>query len=245
MTDKKNIVIKVSYPRSEIATEGLSPKMITEWNIKRILLAAGALVLILAALIYGINNDTQKTDLDNVAVIVHATENQATPEYEIKTAEIKNLTPVSPPVAKTDSSVKKLPQKKSAGIIVKEIIKKLPHTKVVKEHKYPHYVQRSLLTYRIINKEPINEIQNTVKVSRNNPTWVYFFTELKAMKGAKVYHEWLKNGVLVSRQELVISGDRWRTSSRKLLSFSEKGNWTVRLVDKSARLLNKKNFNVE
>ena len=82
-------------------------------------------------------------------------------------------------------------------------------------------------------------------VSQKSPVWVYYFTELKGMNDSKVYHEWAKNGVVVSKQQLTISGDTWRTSSRKLLSDSEKGNWSVRLVDKNGRVLNEKNFKVK
>jgi len=106
-------------------------------------------------------------------------------------------------------------------------------------------VSRAVLTYDLNNKEPAGEITRTVNVSEKNPTWIYYFTELKSMNGRRVYHEWLKNGVLVSKQELIISGDSWRTSSRKLFTDSTKGNWAVRLVDEHGQLLNEKNFKVE
>ncbi|MGZ8137496.1 MAG: DUF2914 domain-containing protein [Methylococcaceae bacterium] len=253
MTDKRNIVIKVKYPVSGKSTENLAPKMITEWNVKRILLAAGALVLILASLFYVINNNTQKTDVDNAAVIVNAIEKQATPQLEDKGAEIKNLELSGQSAAETNPPVKskKEPDKKNkqtAGITVKDVIKKQPTEKVIKEHGYSkvnHNVTRALLTYDINNKEPVGETVGAVDVSRKKPVWVYYFTELTGMKGSKVYHEWLKDGVVVSRKALVISGDTWRTSSRKLLSDPEKGNWTVKLVDKNGRLLNEKTFKVE
>jgi hypothetical protein len=66
MEDKKNIVIKVRYPTSGKNTENdiHSSKVITEWNVKRILLAlAGALLIIAVALIYFNRQDAQKTDL--------------------------------------------------------------------------------------------------------------------------------------------------------------------------------------
>ena len=51
MADKKNIVIKVKYPASG-RSAALAPQMVTEWNIKRILLAAGVLVLLLGTVFY-------------------------------------------------------------------------------------------------------------------------------------------------------------------------------------------------
>ncbi len=251
MTDKRNIVIKVSYPVSGKATENAAPKMVTEWNVKRILLAVGVLVLMFASLIYSINNDTQKIDVDNATELVDAIEKQATPPDEVKETEIKNLGLPKQAVVETNSLVnpKKDPNKinkQTAGNPVKEVIKKQPNEKVIKERGYSKAnVQRASLTYAINNKEPVAEIVKAVDISHKKPVWLYYFTELKAMKGSKVYHEWLKNGVIVSRQTLVISGDTWRTSSRTLLSDSDKGNWTVRLVDKNGQLLNEKNFKVE
>lgn len=252
MTDKRNIVIKVKYPVSGKAAENLAPKMITEWNVKRILLVVGALFLILASLLYVITKDTQQTDSDNVAAVVDATEKQAMPQLGNKDVEIKNLDIPKQVIAEVNPSYKPVKElnkdsKPTAGISVKETTKQL-NKKTNKDPRYSednHTVSRASLTYGMDNKEPIGELVGTIDVRHKKPVWVYYFTELKTMKGNKVYHEWLRNGEVVSRQALVISGDIWRTSSRKLLSDSEKGNWTVRLVDKNGRLLNKKEFKVE
>jgi hypothetical protein len=251
MADKKNIVIKVSYPVSGKATENVTAKMVTEWNVKRILLAVGALVLVLVSLIYSIENDTQKTDLDNATVLIDAIEKQAKPSDEVKETEIRNLDIPKQALLETNSLVepKKVPNKtnkQTASNPVKEVIKKQSNEKVSKDRGYSKAnVQRATLTYAINNKEPVAEIVKDVDISHKNPVWLYYFTELKAMKGSTIYHEWLKNGVIVSRQVLVISGNNWRTSSRKLLSDSDKGDWNVRVVDKNDRVLNEKNFRVE
>lgn len=253
MTDKRNIVIKVSYPARGKATENFQPKMITEWDFKRILLAAGVLVLILATLFYVINKGTQKNDADNATLVVNTVEEKVEPQVEIKEAEIKKSDSSKQVATKTNSLIKptKESNKKSkpaSDITVNKTVKKPPNEKVIKDpghSKVHHNVSRAVLTYDLNNKEPAGEITRTVNVSGKNPTWIYYFTELKSMNGRKVYHEWLKNGVLVSKQELIISGDSWRTSSRKLFTDSTKGNWAVRLVDEHGQLLNEKNFKVE
>ncbi|MCK9397653.1 MAG: DUF2914 domain-containing protein [Methylobacter sp.] len=248
MTDKRNIVIKVKYPVSGKATENLAPKMITEWNVKRIFLAAGALVLIVAMLFYVINNGAQETGSDNTAAIVSATENPATPQVDDKKTGIRSLDTSNQTGAKAGSSVKSEKKLNETNKQTAGITKKQPNTKVNKDTVYSdlnHNVSRASLTYKIDNKNPVGEVVRAVDVSHTKPVWVYYFTELKSMKGMRVYHEWLKNGVIVSRQALVISGDSWRTSSRKLLSVSEKGNWAVRLADEKGRLLNEKKFKVE
>ncbi len=245
MTDKRNIVIKVSYPVAGKAAENVAPMMVTEWNIKRIVLAVGALIFVLAGLIYVISNDTQKADVDNATVLVNALENQAAPQIEVK-----NLNLPRQVVAETNPLInsKKELNKKAASTPVKQLIKTQRKEKVINDRVYlkvnPN-VSRALLTYAINNKEPVGEIVKDVDISHKKPILVYYFTELKSMKGSKVYHEWLKNGAVVSRQGLAVLDDTWRTSSRKLLSDSEKGNWTVRLVDRNGQILNEKNFKVE
>lgn len=250
MTDKRNIVIKVKYPISGKAATDLPPKMITEWNVKRILIAVSILVLMLALLIYIISNDGQKTDVDNTAINGSALDKPVMLQEAVKEIETKNLAIPKQANPKTDSlfKQKKESYKKKVNIPINKNITKTPNKKDITEHRYSkttHNVPRALLTYKINNKEPADEIVRTVDVNNKKPIWVYYFTELNAMKGKKIYHEWLKNGVVVSKQELIVSSDSWRTSSRKLLSDSERGNWTVKLVDKNGRLLNEKNFKVE
>ena len=51
MEDKKNIVIKIKYPKK--AEQDVSEqKVITEWNIKRIMLALAGIVSIIVLLFY-------------------------------------------------------------------------------------------------------------------------------------------------------------------------------------------------
>lgn len=182
MADEKNIVIKVKYPASgRSADSAPAPQMVTEWNVKRILLAAGVLVLLLGSGFYFINGGTQSPDSQNL----------------VQPEALDN-------------------------------------------------VQRAVLTYEIKNKEPVGEITRTVKLRQAKPIMVYYYTELNKMNGRKVYHEWLKNGAVVSRQELNISDDdTWRVSSRKLMADNAKGKWAARLVDENGQLLNEKTFKVD
>jgi len=103
---------------------------------------------------------------------------------------------------------------------------------------------RALLTFKINNNEPVGEIILPLKLSKKQPTSVYYFVELRAMKGRTVYHEWLLDGELVTRKKVNISDDTWRTSSRQLFAYSARTHWTVRLVDETGQLLNAINFNV-
>jgi hypothetical protein len=91
MEDKKNIVIKVKYPiagKKAEQKESVS-KVITEWNIKRILLALISVVLILVALFYFIKRDTHTTDLQPQATLPEKSVNST---VKPKIASNKNIT---------------------------------------------------------------------------------------------------------------------------------------------------------
>ena len=77
MEDKKNIVIKVKYPASGKKPEHDLPttKVITEWNIKRILLALAGVILAILLLFYFIKPDAQKPDLEQKTALPEKTVN--------------------------------------------------------------------------------------------------------------------------------------------------------------------------
>lgn len=64
MEEKKNIVIKVKYPGAgkKVEQDISKLKIITEWNVKRIVLAFSGLVLFIALLIFFFKPDTKNTD---------------------------------------------------------------------------------------------------------------------------------------------------------------------------------------
>jgi hypothetical protein len=195
MEDKKNVVIKLKYPSSgkKAEHEVSASKVITVWNIKRILFALlGVVLLFTVALFFFLKPDTQNTNLQPQAAL---------PDKIIKT-----------PV-------------KSKIEVNKNVI-------------------RALLTFKIDNNEPVGEIVLPLKLSKKNATSVYYFVELTAMKGRKVYHEWLLDGALITRKKVNISSDNWRTSSRQLFGDSVRTTWTVRLVDETGQVLNEIHFNV-
>ncbi len=71
MEDKKNIVIKVKYPGTGKKAEDdlATSKIITEWNIKRILLALLGVVLLIMALWFFFKPEAENTDLKPQAVL--------------------------------------------------------------------------------------------------------------------------------------------------------------------------------
>jgi hypothetical protein len=71
MEDKKNIVIKLKYPGSGKPADPdvSSSKVITEWNIKRILLALLGVIFFIAALLFLFKPKTQDTNLQPQAAL--------------------------------------------------------------------------------------------------------------------------------------------------------------------------------
>lgn len=195
MADKKNIVIKVKYPTSASMPEHAvsSPKTITVWNVKRILIALAGIALMLTSVFYLTNKDTQNTESDKPPAIA--------PEISAK--------PVTEPKIEANN-----------------------------------HVSRAVLSFKVINSEPVDEITLPLKISKKGSTWIYYFVELKGMNGKTVYHEWLLDGVLISRKKVNISNDIWRTSSRQVFKYTSDNNWTVRLVDETGEIINEKHFNV-
>lgn len=251
MANKRNIVIKVTYPVPGKAVEKSAPKMVTVWHVKRIFLAVGALLLTLVSTTYVFSNNMQKTGLDNSGdVMLPVTDNESIP-VENSNADVKNLAIPEQVVLQKNILDKptKIVDNKNIQIINqvnKRSIKKQLNKKDNNKNLHSKSkVSRASLSYGLNNKEPTAEIVRPVVVSNKKPQWIYYFIELKSMAGNNVYHEWLKDGVIVSKQKSHISGDTWRSSSRKLFSDTEKGKWSARLVDENGHLLNERKFRIE
>lgn len=106
-------------------------------------------------------------------------------------------------------------------------------------------VVRALLTNKVEKNEPGHNIALPLKISRKETIGVYYFVELKGMKGKTVYHEWVLNDTPVSRKKVNISADPWRTSSKQVIAYTMNNDWKARLVDESGKVLVEKAFNLE
>lgn len=206
MSEKKNIVIKVKYPTTGNNTPGKSVAtgMITEWNIKRIGLALGSvLLIIMMTLFYFTDSDDKQGDTSTQLVL-----------------------PEQPAEAKTQPD-------------------KIVATPTKPELDIAKVVVRSQLTREIEKNEPVDTLKLPIKIGKKETLWIYYFIELKGMKGQAVFHEWWLNGNLVSRKKVNISADPWRTASKQLITYTTNNDWMVRLVDESRNNLAEKAFNLE
>ena len=194
MSDKKNIVIKVKYSADDkkVNDNISAPKLITEWNVKRIALALGGFLFLIVIMFSMRNKNTETPELTSQIVLP----DKVASKSENPNADInKNIT-------------------------------------------------RAFLTSKIDNNEPAGKIDSPIKLSKNKPTSLYYFVEIKEMKGRTVYHEWLLDGKLITRKKVKVSNNNWRTSSRQFFANSDKTSWVVKLVDEKGQVINALNFDV-
>lgn len=230
MTDSKNIVIKVRY--TPPGTVGESPasasRMITEWNIKRIVGAASVLILLIAGLSFLLTHKFQES----------APRNETAP----------NSAPAPQPAAsKTESkSASPSTEPKNASDATKEIsMPSQPALSAAPAHSHPGIrIRRAELAYRISDKEPADLIGSNVSIKNGNSVQIYYFTEVRGKTDQILFHEWLKDGQLILRHPVTIGAERWRTSSQRQLGQNDQGNWSARTVDNRGTVLNQINFSV-
>ncbi|ADZ92667.1 DUF2914 domain-containing protein [Marinomonas mediterranea] len=92
------------------------------------------------------------------------------------------------------------------------------------------YVARAQFSSDVVEREPIDDIGNVINVEYGEIQRVYFFTDLRDMKGSQVIHRWLLDGDVQVEIPFDIGGDRWRVWSSKKLMPGFDGKWTVEVV---------------
>lgn len=241
MSEKKSIVIKVKYPVAESRAGGVisGSQVVTEWNKKRILLALLGVILLLSSVYLIFSGDDAVSSGSAVAnssepLVDRVESAESSPPVSVPQIQ-PVVTPVTVKPASRVNESKKVLNKSIAATTNKTI-----KSKVRLANKS---VVRAVITQQINNKEPGREIGKAIAIDKE-ASWIYYFTELKQMKGQTVYHEWFKDNKRVSRYTLNIDADNWRTSSRKVLSASASGQWGVKLLDQNGNVLNEKSFKV-
>lgn len=83
--------------------------------------------------------------------------------------------------------------------------------------------------------EIITEADNTLRK-------IYFFTNIRHLKGDKITHRWLYKGKVKAEVSFDIKGNRWRVWSSKNLWHTWVGVWTVEVIDQNEQILLTKTF---
>ncbi|GAB3478758.1 DUF2914 domain-containing protein [Marinomonas epiphytica] len=91
-------------------------------------------------------------------------------------------------------------------------------------------VARAQFATDVIDREPVDDIGDTIKVEYGEIQRVYFFTDLRGMTGSHVIHRWKLDGFEQADVDFDIGGDRWRVWSSKRLMPGFDGTWTVEVI---------------
>ena len=232
MTDKK-VDLKVKYDKAKAKVA--QPQMVTVWYIDRIVMAVALFIILVGLLIYALSNIESKN--------------------EVVVAEIKQSYPIEPEVNVSDIRPEQVVQveeeKIEKRIIINSETKNKSHAEDNKASKtialpriFDQRVSRAILAKGLKNKEPVGEVSGPIMVDKTKAVGIYYFTEMNNMKGQVLFHKWFRNDKLVFKRKINILGNRWRTSTSKLLSYSAKGRWIVKLVDESENILSEIKFEV-
>ena len=100
-------------------------------------------------------------------------------------------------------------------------------------------VSRATFTTAIDNREPTDEITDL----DNEASKVYYFTEIKGLKGQTITHRWEQNGEVQANVTFNVGGNRWRIWSSKNLKPELAGQWQVMVVDEAGNVLSQNSFN--
>lgn len=269
MTDNSQVVVKINYQgKAEKLKQKTHPQMVSEWDIKRILIVATLLILLIGSIIYFFTSEspgeseTEKMPAKNLptqAIKKQITADKSKAEDTIKTAQSEqsvNRSTIKPPTdlyvdnnlanqsikdnENKASDINKKPSDKNNNqeLLANNMVSE--ESTVIKDNR----IVRALITSGLINKEPVDIIGPILTVNKKEATAVYYFTEIINMKGEALYHHWLWNDQVKFKRKINILGNRWRAATSKLIIYSQVGIWKVRLVSAEDEVLNEIQFEV-
>jgi hypothetical protein len=99
-------------------------------------------------------------------------------------------------------------------------------------------VVRSTLTSGIVKHEPRDSVLSLGSDERK----IYYFTELRGMKGKTAVHRWQYEGKVMAEIRFKVKGERWRIWSSKNLVPGWTGAWKVSVVAEDGKVLATNDF---
>ncbi len=88
-------------------------------------------------------------------------------------------------------------------------------------------VARAQFTNGIQDREPVDRVESVVRSDGQTNQQLYYFTDLRNLKGETVTHRWEHQGQQVAEVSFKVGGNRWRVFSRKSLPPDMTGEWQV------------------
>jgi len=102
-------------------------------------------------------------------------------------------------------------------------------------------IRRAQFTSGIIKREPIDNVDQ-LRASEKELKKLYYFTELRGLKGQTITHQWQHENNVVAEVEFKVRGNRWRVYSSKYLQSHKKGSWQVVVKDEKGNRLEVSQF---
>ncbi len=104
---------------------------------------------------------------------------------------------------------------------------------------WPHKnISQAAFAKSVENRAPIEIITE----ADNSLGKIYFFTNIRHLKGDKITHRWSYKGKVRAEIDFDIRGNRWRVWSSKNLWHTWTGQWTVEVLNQHQQLLLTKTF---
>jgi len=153
--------------------------------------------------------------------------------------------PLTP--AKPNAIANNKPQKEALTLAPEKIpsVEVLP-TLVAKKHVIrSDHIARSQLTNGIKSREPIDELTDVVAAKKEGLRRIYFFTELRGLKGQVVRHQWIHGKKVESELSFKVGGNRWRVNSSKRLNPAAMGDWHIKVLNNKNEILVSRDFSYQ
>ncbi|NOY73670.1 MAG: DUF2914 domain-containing protein [Gammaproteobacteria bacterium] len=156
-----------------------------------------------------------------------------TPTSETVTQKINTKIPpptvavsINPKIASTSEPVKSLEQPTpQVKIATHSPVKTAMTSNTLANNE--NNIARALFTNGISKREPIDKITGQLTAAPQELKKLYYFTELRGLKGQTITHQWQYDNKVVAEIEFKVRGNRWRVYSSKYLQPHKKGDWQV------------------
>lgn len=104
------------------------------------------------------------------------------------------------------------------------------------------HIARAQLTSGISQREPIDRVDGVFLSEQKPLRRIYYFTEIKGLRGETVTHHWRHEGRLMAKVKFRIGSNSWRAYSSKKLIPSMTGPWQVIVTDSQGNTLSTARF---
>lgn len=219
MADKR-VLIKINYDKDKQRKALIDPGMVTVWHTRRILTVLTLLLILGGGIIwavFGASNQPAETDSTPITTPPEiVSERVAELNREVNTAQ-------DIPLSDTRKS---------------EIVKRPPAIIFDKR------VIRASLNTAPIKDEPGTPIKLPVQIEKGQDLEVFYFSQVKNMQAAELFHRWYKNGQLAYKKRFLVKTNISKLISSKKLMTEDAGEWQIVLVDNKGKVLSEINYSV-